>query len=74
MIIPQKTNAEMLTIETFIFSFDLLFSSVYLKNEKLLVVVLMLSQALQAYLLLEVCDYLLETRVTNQWYAIFLQQ
>lgn len=45
VIIAQKINAEMFTLETFIYSFDLLFSSVYLKNEKLVLVVLMLSQA-----------------------------
>lgn len=66
VIIAEKTNAEMFTIETFTYSSDLLFSSVYLKNEKLLVVILMLSQALQAYLLLEVCNCLLVTKVTNQ--------
>lgn len=46
MIIAWKTNADMFTIETFIFSFLFIsFFSVYLKNEKLLLVVLMLSQA-----------------------------
>lgn len=45
----------MFTIETPVFSFDLLFC---FKNKKLVLAFLMLSQALQTYLLLEICDCL----------------
>lgn len=48
----------MFTIETPVFSLDLLFSTLYFKNKKLVLAFLMLSQALQTYLLLEICDCL----------------